>query len=47
MTFLKAAEACAKAGYAFGMGLGSTGDFHQQHRLHVRRLRRRSGQRQG
>jgi ABC-type glycerol-3-phosphate transport system substrate-binding protein len=24
--FLKAAEACAKAGYPFGMGLGSTGD---------------------
>jgi Bacterial extracellular solute-binding protein len=25
-TFLKAAETCAKAGYPFGMGLGSTGD---------------------
>ncbi|HEY3847354.1 MAG TPA: extracellular solute-binding protein [Acetobacteraceae bacterium] len=25
-TFLKAAEACAKAGYAFGLGLGQTGD---------------------
>jgi ABC-type glycerol-3-phosphate transport system substrate-binding protein len=24
--FLKAAEACHKAGYPFGMGLGSTGD---------------------
>jgi len=24
--FLKAAEACAKAGYAFGLGLGQTGD---------------------
>ncbi|HYZ24790.1 MAG TPA: extracellular solute-binding protein [Rhodopila sp.] len=25
-TFLKAAEACAKAGYPFGLGLGQTGD---------------------
>jgi len=25
-TFLKAAEACHKAGYPFGMGLGQTGD---------------------
>jgi ABC-type glycerol-3-phosphate transport system substrate-binding protein len=25
-TFLKAAEACSKAGYAFGLGLGQTGD---------------------
>jgi ABC-type glycerol-3-phosphate transport system substrate-binding protein len=25
-TFLKAAEACQKAGYAFGLGLGQTGD---------------------
>ena len=28
-TFLKAAETCAKAGYPFGMGLGSTGELHQ------------------
>ena len=25
-TFLKAAEACQKAGFAFGLGLGQTGD---------------------
>ena len=46
-TFLKAAEACQKAGFAFGLGLGQTGELSEQHRHHLLGVRRRVGERQG
>ena len=45
--FLKAAEACHKAGFPFGIGLGSTDGLRRYRRRHLPGVRRASGRRQG
>ncbi len=45
--FLKAAEACHKAGHPFGIGLGTTSDNGRHRRRHLPCLRRATGRRQG
>ncbi len=46
-TFLKAAEACHKAGFPFGIGLGETTDSVDTAGRDLPVIRRRAGQRQG
>ena len=46
-TFLKAAAACHKAGFPFGIGLGTTADFGRYLRRHFPELRRGARERQG
>ena len=43
-TFLKAAEACHKAGFPFGHGSRVDWRLRQQHRCHIQRVRCRSGE---
>ena len=45
--FLKVAEGIHRGGFPFGQGIGSTNDFHQQYRVHVLGVRRRSDGREG
>lgn len=45
-TFLKAAEDCHKAGFPFGIGLGTTADFRRYGRCNLPLVRRDAGGRQ-